>query len=257
MSSLIRLAPTPFRRRTHTTAARASSFIGVRASSALVAALCLLAAPAPAFAQPNPDTQAWFQAIALGQLSDTWRTHIEVQPRWFGDASELGLTMVRTAVGYQARPRVSLWVGHAWVPRTFGPGVRHEQRIWQQATLTGPRPAGWATTGRIRLEQRWLEPWDGTSHRLRLLGRAQRPVHAGSPWSTFAYDELMVTLDDTDLGPQSGYDRNRFSAGINRRVSGVASVDLGYIWENGTAGGSSRRNDHVAIGVLNLALPRR
>jgi hypothetical protein len=195
--------------------------------------------------------------LALGQLSEHWRTHIEVQPRWFDDASELGLTIVRTAIGYQVRPRVSMWVGHAWVPRTFGVGTRHEQRTWQQVSLTGPRPGGWATTGRIRLEQRWLEPWDGTSHRLRLMGRLQRPVQAGSGWSVFAYDETMITLDDTDLGPVRGYDRNRLSAGVNRRLTGVASVDVGYIWENAATGGGPHRNDQIAIGVLNLALPRR
>jgi hypothetical protein len=217
----------------------------------------LLALPATALAQDNPDTQIWVQVLALGQLSDRWRSHVEVQPRLFDDASELGLTIVRTAIGYQVRPRVSLWVGHAWVPRTFGAGTRHEQRVWQQASLTGPRVAGAATTVRIRLEQRWLDPWADASHRLRMMGRVQRPVRTGSPWGVFAYDEAMVTLDDTALGPARGYDRNRLSGGVSRRVAPVASVDLGYIWEHTSTGGSPHRNDHIAIGVLNLALPQR
>ena len=177
-------------------------------------------------AQQNPDRQVWVQGLALGQLSENWRTHIEVQPRWFDDGSELGLTIVRYAIGRRLTPRVTAFVGHAWVPRTFGEGVRHEQRIWQQLTLTGPALGAWSTSGRLRVEQRWLEPWDGVSHRVRMLARAQRP------------------------------DRNRLAGGVSRRLSPVVSVDAGYLWERGVFG-AGRRNDHIAIGVLNLSLPRR
>jgi Protein of unknown function (DUF2490) len=209
-----------------------------------------------AAAQQNPDRQIWVQGLALGQLSENWRSHVEVQPRWFDDGSELGLTIVRTALGRRLTPRVTAWLGHAWVPRTFGEGVRHEQRIWQQLTLTGPALGAWSTLGRLRVEQRWLEPWDGVSHRVRMMARAQRPVGATKRWGLWAYDELMVTLDDTPRGPASGFDRNRLAGGLSRRLSPVASVDAGYLWERGVFG-AGRRNDHVAIGVLNLSLPRR
>lgn len=223
----------------------------------LVALAVLLGATAtPAAAQPSPDTQIWIQGLALGQLSEQWRSHVEVQPRWFDDASELGLTIVRTAIGRRVSPRVTAWLGHAWIPRTFGDGVRHEQRIWQQLLLTGPVLGGWTTTGRLRVEQRWLEPWDGVSHRVRGMARVQRPVANGSPWGVWAYDELMVTLDDTPRGPSSGFDRNRLSAGVSRRLSATVSFDAGYLWERGVAG-PGRRDDHVALGVLYLAWPRR
>jgi len=209
-----------------------------------------------AAAQPDPDRQVWIQGLALGQLSENWRSHIEVQPRWFDDSSELGLTIVRTAIGRRLSPRVTVWLGHAWIPRTFGEGVRHEQRIWQQLSLAGPVLGGWTTSGRLRVEQRWLEPWDGLSHRVRMMARAQRPLAPTSPWGVWAYDELMVTLDDTPQGPQDGFDRNRLSAGISRRVSPLVSFDAGYVWERGVAG-AGRRNDHVALGVLYLNWPRR
>lgn len=207
-------------------------------------------------AQPNPDRQVWVQGLAIGQLSDNWRSHIEVQPRWFEDGSELGLTIIRYAIGRRLTPRVTAFVGHAWVPRTFGEGVRHEQRIWQQFSVVGPALGGWSTSGRLRVEQRWLEPWDGASHRVRMLARAQRPVGATKRWGVWAYDELMVTLDDTPRGPASGFDRNRLAGGVSRRLAPIVSVDAGYLWERGVFG-AGRRNDHIAIGVLNLSLPRR
>jgi hypothetical protein len=223
-----------------------------------VAALLLAIAstPATAWAQPTPDTNVWIQGLATGQLSENWRSHVEIQPRWVDDASELGLTIIRTALGRRVSPRVTVWLGHAWVPRTFGDGVRHEQRIWQQLSVTGPVLAGWATSGRLRVEQRWLEPWDGRSHRVRMLARAQRPLAAGSAWGVWGYDELMVTLDDTPSGPSSGFDRNRASAGVSRRLSATVSFDAGYLWEHGVFG-TGRRDDHVALGVLYLTWPRR
>lgn len=222
-----------------------------------IAVLALALAPDLAHAQPAPDRQLWLQALALGQLPGAWRTHLEVQPRRFDGGSELGLTIVRAALGRRLSPRVTAWAGYAWVPRTFGPGVKHEQRIWQQLSITGPSLGAWATSARIRVEQRRLEPWDGVSHRLRMLARTQRPLGAGSPWGVWAYDELMVTMDDTRLGPSSGYDRNRLAGGVSRRLSPAASIDAGYLWERATRGATARRNDHVAIGVLNLAWPRR
>lgn len=219
-------------------------------------AMVLLGA-APAGAQEAPDAQVWVQALALGQLSEAWRSHVEVQPRVMNDGSELGLTIVRTAVGRQVSPRLTAWLGHAWVPRTLGDATRHEQRLWQQITVVGPVAAQWASSARVRIEQRWLDSWHGVSHRVRLLARAQRPLDARGVWSVIAYDEAMFTLNRARQGPPRGFDRNRLSGGIGRRLTTAVSTELAYIWETATVAGAARRNDHVVISVLNLALPQR
>jgi hypothetical protein len=220
----------------------------------LVAFACL--PPAAAVAQDTADGQVWIQGVALGRLSEHWRSHIEVQPRWFDDASELGLVIVRSAIGRQATPRLTIWFGYAWVPRTLGEGVRHEQRIWEQLSMVLPEIAGWRPTARIRLEQRWQpDPWDGTSHRLRMMARAQRSLRSNSRWQLATYDELMVTLDETRLGPRQGFDRNRLYGGIVRTVNPWVTLEGGYIWEH-TALPVGRRNDHVALGVVTLQWPR-
>jgi hypothetical protein len=225
---------------------------------ALLLLVCLLGAPPSAGAQDTQDGQIWVQALALGRLSEHWRSHVEVQPRFVDDASELGLTIIRAAIGRALTPRASLWLGYAWVPRTQGDGVRHEQRVWQQLLLTPPALAGWTPVVRLRLEQRWQnEPWDGTSHRLRTLVRAQRPFRAGSRWQFAAYNELMVTFDETPEGPAQGFDRNRFYTGLMRTLNPAATVEAGYIWEHVAQSSGPNRNDHVAIGVLTLQWPRR
>ncbi len=219
-----------------------------------LAALAFACAAAPAWAQPTPDRQVWTQVLAVGQLGDAWKTHVEVQPRFANEASEVGLTIVRTAIGRRVAPRLTAWLGHAWVPRTFGTGVRHEQRTWQQISFAAPAVGRWTPSARLRVEQRWLD-WDGASHRVRLMARTQRPFGTATPWALFAYDEAMFTLDRTPRGPARGVDRNRLSAGVVRKFSSVASSDVGYLWETSQALGT-RRHDHVLLAVLNLSVPR-
>lgn len=211
--------------------------------------------PSVAIAQDTQDGQLWLQALAIGRLSENWRAHLELQPRVFRNVSELGLTIVRTAVGRQVAPRVTLWAGHAWVPRSLGPATVHETRSWQQVSLIYPSAGRWVATGRFRLEQRWLDPWEGASHRLRVMTRVQRPLTPS--WSVAAYDEMMFTLDTTRRGPARGYDRNRLWGGLARRLSPTVSAEFGYMWENSTLPGPLQRNEHVALGVLNVAFSRR
>lgn len=219
--------------------------------------VCLMHGTAsPAVAQHTQDQQLWAQGLALGRLGD-WRTHLELQPRFFDEASELGLTIARTAIGRALSPRASAWLGYAWVPRTSGQGVRHEQRVWQQLLVTPPAVAGWAPSVRLRLEQRWLEPWENTSHRLRTLVRAQRAIDAGRRWQVASYNELMVTFDDTPRGPAQGYDRNRFYTGVMRTMTASATIEAGYIWEHSPLPGPGDKHDHAAIGVVTLQWPRR
>ena len=155
---------------------------------AIAATATLLTVPATAQTLPDDqDTQAWVQALAIGQLSRNWRLHLEAQPRLFDQASELGLTIVRGAVGRQLHPRVTVWGGYAWVPRSLGPRTTHEQRAWQQLSLVLPNAGAWSPTARIRLEQRWLDPWANASHRLRMMARVQRPLGRSTPWQRCIY----------------------------------------------------------------------
>jgi Protein of unknown function (DUF2490) len=222
---------------------------------ALLLFLSLLC-PAAARAQDLSDNQIWVQALALGRLSENWRSHVEVWPRWFDDASDLGLVIVRAGVGRRITSRLTGWAGYAWIPRMQHPGVRHEQRLWQQLTLALPPAAGWTFSSRLRLEQRWLEPWEGMSNRIRGLGRVQRPFAAGSRWGLAVYDELMITLDETELGPEPGFDRNRLFAGVMRTLSPAATLESGYLWEHSALPDSLSRNEHVLMTTFTLQFPR-
>lgn len=203
------------------------------------------------------DHQVWTQVTAQGRLSENWRSHIEVQPRWMDDASELGLVIMRTAIGRQITPHLTVWGGYVFEPRTLGPGVRYEQRIWEQLSIAPPTVGGWKPSGRIRLEQRWQDVlWENTSHRLRFQGRMQRPLAAKSPWQFATYDEVMVTLDETRLGPRQGFDRNRVYGGIMRSINSSLTLEAGYIWEHSTLTATASRNDHILSTVVTVQWPK-
>lgn len=224
----------------------------------LATATCVaqLVSPSSALAQSAPavhDTQLWTQVVATVSLSDTWLTHHEVQSRWSEDLHGHDQLIIRNAIGRRLSRRVTLWGGHAWTPRTLDAGWAHEQRIWEQLSATFPAIGEWTPSIRIRQEQRFLDSWGDTSHRLRVMGRAVRPVDAGKLWSIVAWNEVMFTLDETPNGPARGLDQNRVFAGVLRKLSNHAGLESGYLWRTSDpAGPVPRRHDHVLFAWLNL-----
>ena len=182
-------------------------------------------------------------------------------------AAQIGRTVEETLAGWEAIKGgdVPRDVTRAGIPPAPAPAPAAVVPDDELATLASdpemagmfvtPTVGGWTPLARLRVEQRWLDPWDGTSHRVRILTRAQRPLGRGTPWGTFAYDEAMFTIDRTSRAPARGFDRNRLAFGVTRRFSKVLSNDIGYIWEH-TAVPSGSRNEHIFLAAVNLALPR-
>lgn len=226
-----------------------------RITPSLIVLVCLAAPPA-AFAQDAPaehDTQQWTQVVATVSLADKWLTHLEAQSRWFEDVQAHDQLIIRYALGRRLSRSVTIWGGHAWTPRTFEDGWTHEQRIWEQLSATFPTVGAWTPSIRIRQEQRFLDGWADNSHRLRMMGRAVRPVDAEKLWSIVAWNEAMVTLDETENGPAQGFDQNRLFAGVLRKLSEQAGFEWGYLWRTSDPSGSQpRRHDHVLFAWLNL-----
>jgi hypothetical protein len=130
--------------------------------------------------------------------------------------------------------------------------VNHEQRAWEQASITLPAAGRWAPSIRIREEQRWQPGWADNSHRLRVMGRFVRPISSDNRWSIAAWDESMITFDDTEGGPARGFDQNRAFGGLLRRFSPHASLEFGYMWVATNAPVGPRTDFHVPFVWLNL-----
>ena len=217
----------------------------------VLAAMALLLGSHLATAQPDGDRHVWVQAVAVLGVSENWRLHLEEQPRWFDDGTALFQNILRTAVGRRVGGRASVWAGHAWVAKPPGPGVKHEQRAWQQVLVTPPPAGGWVTSLRWRQEQRWQPDWDGTSQRIRLMARAAHSI-GSSRWLAVLWEEAMVTLSATGGGPPKGFDQNRLFGGVSRRVSPHATVDAGYMWFAVRQPSGQRSDGHVTLATVNL-----
>jgi len=213
---------------------------------------CLFAA-SPAAAQTH-DFQLWTQAIVTAPVAPDWLVHLEAQPRWSEDASALNQVIARVALGRRLSPRVSVWGGYAWVPRTLGPGTNHEQRAWQQLSVTLPAAEKWTPSLRLRTEQRFLDGWADNSHRLRMMGRGVRPLDAKGTWNIAVWNEAMVNFDDTTGGPWQGLDQNRLFGGVMRRLNKEATLEGGYLWQTMKAPSAPRAHAHVAFLWLNVVL---
>jgi hypothetical protein len=208
--------------------------------------------PCAARAQDTVDGQLWAQVVATVRLSENWRLHLEEQPRWYEDVAESFQVITRAGLGRQLNSRTTLWGGYAWVAKPPGPGTAHEHRVWEQLSATFPEVGRWTPSLRIRLEQRFQESWGDNSHRLRLMGRAVRPL--GEGWSLVGWDEFMVSADDTAQGPWQGVDQNRLFAGALRQFSPKVGVEFGYLWTTSKPPPVQRSHAHVAFLWLNLTL---
>lgn len=220
----------------------------------ILAALLVGLFARPALAQDTHDVHVWTQVVATVPAGDSWLVHLEAQPRWHEDVSEAFQVITRVGVGRRIGRGVTAWGGYAWIAKPPGPGVAHEHRLWQQLSVPLRKAAGISPSLRFRLEQRWQNNWADMSSRLRIMGRAVRPVTADKRWSAVVSNELMVTFDETNPGPWQGVDQNRLFLGTLRQFSKQAGLEFGYIWVTLDPPTAPRFNQHVAFAMLNLTL---
>ncbi len=217
----------------------------------LIVVLALLA-PSRALAQDTIDVHLWLQAVATLNVSENWRLHLEDPPRQFQNVTEPFQIITRTGVGRRVTPRLTLWAGHAWVAKPPGPDVAHEQRFWQQASVTFPALGAWTPSVRLRNEQRWQGGWADSSHRLRMMNRFVRPLAEGSRWSIATFNELMLTFDETSRGPAQGIDQNRLFGGLSYRFSPQETLEFGTIYVATRAVNSPNTHAIVPFVWMNL-----
>lgn len=176
------------------------------------------------------DFQSW-NAIALaGDASDDgkWQYWFDGHLRFKDDASSLGVSIIRPAVGYRMNDSLTLWLGVARVTVDAPGNSIDEDRIWQQATFNIGDFLGGNVSGRTRLEQRFRDDFgDDTGHRIRQFIRWAKPINDN--WSLVVWDELFVGLNDADWGQRSGFDQNRLFVGPAYHLTDKWRVEVGYL----------------------------
>ena len=84
------------------------------------------------------------------------------------------------------------------------------------------------------------------------MGRGVRPIDRQRRWSIATWNELLVTLDDTVVGPWQGVDQNRLFAGVLRQFSPHVGLETGYLWVTSDPPSGSRTHSHNLSVWLNL-----
>ncbi|MEM6913831.1 MAG: DUF2490 domain-containing protein [Pseudomonadota bacterium] len=209
--------------------------------------LLLMTAWSLAAAQDSEsDVQAWNALAVAGPVaSDSpllfW---FDGHARFRDDASELGVTIVRPALGWRAHANLDLWAGYARVVsrQDLGPNIK-EDRAWQQATFPLPDVLGGSLSGRSRLEQRFRNTGDDTGWRFRQFIRWGKRIERTN-FSVVVWDEVFVNLHHTDWGQREGFDQNRLFVGGAWHLGDKTRVEAGYLHNLLDTPGPDEQSNH-------------
>lgn len=212
---------------------------------ALSSAAFALALAAPALAD-DTDTQAWAAFTGQYRLSGKLTGSAEFQGRFGDNVGALRQSIVRPSLGWQAAPKVSLWVGYGRITNHRPGKDQAEDRLWQQVLWNVGPALGGNLTSRSRLEQRWVDGGADAGWRLRHSLKYERPLRAGGGAALVLWNETFVALNDADWGARSGLDQTRNFAGVGLSVTPQTRVEIGYLNQYINRPGPNDRMNHVA-----------
>lgn len=188
-------------------------------------------------------------------INEHWRGFVDIQPRFTvndisgGDNGRLDMLLMRGAVGYQLTRHISLYQGYANIP-TYDP-KKVEHRSFQELFIKQPLTKG-VFAHRLRFEQRDLDGVDDTAFRFRYFARLVYPLKDWHPNLSLAVnEEVFMNLNDTDSGPQSGFNQNRLFMGLNYRINPNLAYEFGYQnqYINSTGGKENISNHILFFGI--------
>jgi hypothetical protein len=203
------------------------------------------AAATPAFAQD--DTQVWTGFTASGPVAGAFALYGEAQFRFGDDISELSQSVLRGGIGWQPRGGLAFYGGYArqTTYRQGGPDTQ-EHRLWQQASYPIGDIGRLHLTGRTRAEQRRTRGGGDWAWRLRQQIKAALPVRRESDIRLVGAVELMLNVNDTDWGVESGLDQLRSFAGINLPLAEGLTLETGYLNQYQRRAAGPDRMNHIA-----------
>lgn len=217
-----------------------------------MAGLGLAALGVPAPAQAQHDFQSWPAVIVQAKVKREAFVVLEVQPRISDESQRLGQLLIRTAIGVQLGKRSAIQSGYGFV-RTdpIGRTLTNEHRLWQQLLVPLTPPSARLTiTARTRLEERFVEGFDGVGWRLRQQLRLQHPLGGKTSVAGVVWSEPFYSFNTTDWGQREGWDQVRSFAGLSIPVSKRLTIEPGYLNQTVFRAGGTRYNHIANVWVL-------
>ncbi len=221
----------------------------------VAAAGLLLAQPAHAV---DDDGAYWSTVSASGRIkpggeASRWRYNVMGQWRNFDRGPGSDTYLLRSGIGYDLNPRMSLWAGYDFfVNDPDGGPTRKENRYWQQFLWGAARWDWGRLTLRTRLEERDLENSSDVGLRLRQLVELAVPVPSQDV-TLLVSTEHFTNLDDTDYGALSGFDQLRSYLGVRMPMTERASLEAGYMNQLINRSGRADAVNHTATLHLRLS----
>ena len=218
-------------------------------TTSLALGLLLVQIGGPAWASGS-DFQAWSAVAINGPVKEDSNLMLwfDGHARFRDDASDLGVSIIRPALGWRLNPKLTLWGGYARVTgHRTGPNIE-EDRIWQQATYPIATIFGGNLSGRTRLEQRFRKVGSDTGHRFRQFTRWAKPLDNPAA-SVVIWSELFLGLNDTDWGQRSGYDQHRLFLGMGWQLSDNMRIEGGYL-NNHIDGSPGPTNHNISLTIF-------
>ncbi|MGB5580539.1 MAG: DUF2490 domain-containing protein [Woeseia sp.] len=158
-----------------------------------------------------------------------WRYSIATQWRNFDRGNGADQYLLRSSMGYDVKPGMTLWAGFDYFQTDpDGGSKRFERRYWQQFSWAARRFDWGSLAFRWRFEQRDLENSRDTGLRFRQQAQLAFPLEK-SDMTAIVSMEHFANLNDTDAGARSGFDQLRSYAGLRLPLNKKASLEGGYM----------------------------
>lgn len=208
------------------------------------------------------DKNVWLHLSLTGPLLGTrtgpnpWRYALESPQRFADNVHKHAQGAWRFGIGRTLTPEWSAWGGYVFtwtdIPYTRTPYAEH--RLYQQ--LSWARRGGRVQlSGRLRVEERFLDTGNDMGLRLRQQVRVSVPVRDVKPLAWVFSEEYFLNLNATDYGARRGLDQNRAFAGTSWQWSDTLRSEVGYLHQYLHRNGSPNRVNHALVIHLALSFP--
>ncbi len=189
----------------------------------VVLAALFLSVPAMA---SDDEAGMWVTTTARRTLDPDWRAALAIQSRLIDGVDTLERLILRPSITRVVTPRLSWTLGYD-THFIETPRDHIEHRTWQQG-LVSRKVDTLLLAFRTRLEQRYIEDVSGVALRGRFMVSGKWPSGLAVLPLFVLRDEVIVHMNTLAGGPRSGYDQNRFFAGLAGPISERLRAEIGY-----------------------------
>ena len=200
------------------------------------------------------DLGLWVPVWITLPINEKVSGQLEISPRLQDNVTKLNQLFIRPSLTYNLNKHLSFTQGYSWNPGFYP--FSNRSRIWEQIQLSN-NFSKLRFENRFRLEERFIENISGVPVRGRYRIGAWVPIDKEKKWTFVTWDEIFVNFNSRPQGPQGGFDRNWFFAGINKKISENVNLEGGYMFQY--VNNRSPRQDllnHVVLINLYITLPQ-